>query len=189
MQKNNWVLAIDVGKRNLGFCLFNGLDIKFDIFNSEDYLTRKVVMNWGGMVFARAKIFADFMEKLFKKFNIVEVVIEKQVQKNTVAKSIEACLGTISIVHNVKVKIYDPKNKFTYLCPKYDSKRKEHKKIVQGYARSILKTFGYDTNYFDNFPKKDDISDAMCMAVFTWLENNNLGDFVADLLNNKYILG
>lgn len=183
-----WFLAIDVGKNNLGYCLFNGKDIKFGIFNSEDLLTRSIQKQWGGRVFGRSKIFSDFMSELFSQYEISKVFIEKQVQKNTVAKSIESCLGTLSIVNKAVPVIYDPKNKFMYLKPKFDSKKKEHKKIVQDYARSILKTYGYSTNYFESFSKKDDISDAMCMAVFSWYEEHNLGDRVVDLLKNKLAL-
>ena len=181
-----WVLAIDVGKINLGFCLFDGKNIKFDIFNTEEFLTRKLIKTYKSVVFARAKILSDFMDKLFKKFEISHVYIEKQVQKNIVAKSIESCLGTLAISHGAIVGIYDPKNKFRYLNPKYDSKKKEHKKIVQNYSRTILKTYGYKTDYFDSFPKKDDISDAMCMAVFSWYENHDLSDNVVELLLDKY---
>lgn len=183
-----WIMGIDIGVKNLGYCLFNGADLKFGIFNSEEYLTNKIVKECGGVVFGRSKIFADFLGKVFEKYNVVLVVIEKQVQKNTVAKSIESCLGTISIVHGIKVLIYDPKKKFRYLCPKFDSKKKEHKKIVQGYARSILKTFGYTTDYFEEFKKKDDISDAMCMAVFTWFEKHKIDSWIPDLLTDKFLI-
>lgn len=182
-----WYLAIDVGKNNLGYCLFNGKDIKFGIFNSEAHLTRQIRQTWGGVVFGRAKIFSDFFTELFSKYKISTVFIEKQVQKNTIAKSIESCLGTLSIAHGARPVIYDPKCKFMYLHPKYDSKKKEHKKIVQTYARSILKTYGYSTDYFEEFPKKDDISDAMCMAVFSWYENHGIGDRVVDLLRDELV--
>ena len=92
------------------------------------------------------------------------------------------------IAYDINVKIYDPKNKFRYLNPEYNSKKKEHKKIVQTYAKTILKTYGYSLNYFNQFSKKDDISDAMCMAVFSWYEKYKIGSKVINLLQSEYII-
>ena len=183
-----WFLGIDIGKNNLGYCLFNGKDIRFNIFNSEKHLTRDIQKKYGSVIFARIKIFNDFVLQLIKNYDISYVIIEKQVQKNIIAKNIESCLCTLFIAYGINVKIYDPKNKFRYLNPEYNSKKKEHKKIVQTYAKTILKTYGYPLNYFNQFSKKDDISDAMCMAVFSWYEKYKIGSKVINLLQSEYII-
>lgn len=129
------------------------------------------------------------MKSLFEKYEIKKVFIEKQIKANVIAKSIESCIGTLSIVLGAIPYIYDPKTKFSYLNPKYNSKKKEHKKIVQEYARTILTTYGYETKYFDSFTKKDDIADALCMVIFSWYEEKTEGfENIKSLLLNKYLI-
>lgn len=166
-----WILAIDIGKVNMGYALYNGEEIKFDLFNIESKLTSKLIRKYG-IILARTKILCEWLDVLIKSFNISMIVVEKQVMKNVVAKNLENVISVISIYNNIPFKTYDPKNKFKYLHETFNSKKKEHKRISEKYALNIIQNFGYSTEHYYEFKKKDDISDALCMAVFTFESKN-----------------
>ena len=166
-----WILAIDIGRVNMGYALYDGEHIKFDLFNIESNLTSKIIRRYG-KVLGRTRILCEWLSNVIKSYSIKLIVVEKQVMKNTVAKSLENAISVISIYNNIPFKTYDPKNKFKYLHERFDSKKKEHKRISERYALNIINNFGYSTDHYYEFKKKDDISDAICMAVFTF-ENKN----------------
>ena len=162
-----WILAIDIGRVNMGYALYNGEHIKFDLFNIESHLNTKLIRKYG-RVLSRTKILCEWLNELIKNFDIKLIVVEKQVMKNTVAKNLENAISVISIYNDINFKTYDPKNKFKYLHERFNAKKKEHKRIAEHYALNIIRNFGYSTDHYYEFKKKDDISDAICMAVFTY---------------------
>ena len=43
----SWILAIDIGRVNMGYALYDGDHIKFDLFNIESQLTSKIIRKYG----------------------------------------------------------------------------------------------------------------------------------------------
>ena len=114
----------------------------------------------------------NWLSQLIEMFDLKMIVVEKQVMKNTVAKGLENAISVIAVYNGIPFKTYDPKNKFKYLHERFDAKKKEHKRISERYALNIITNFGYSPDHYYEFSKKDDISDALCMAVFTYEEKN-----------------
>jgi Holliday junction resolvasome RuvABC endonuclease subunit len=165
MNINIWTLAIDVGKKNMGFAIYNRHSVKFGLFNIEE----QIIINKlkGDMPSKRVKVLLKWFKNLIKEYNIVELVVEKQVKNNGIAMQIENVLLTLACENNINYKIYDPKNKFQYIPIEFVSEKKEHKKISIHYALNIIYNLGQNLDYFVSFSKKDDISDAICMAVMS----------------------
>jgi hypothetical protein len=210
-------LAIDIGKKNLGWCIYsNAVNVDNDdnVLNSDDNVDvdntvndinisnndinipddnhiHGIIINYGlydisehidkkdvkqhGTVVARNRVLVNWLNNLIDEHNINKLIVEKQVISNVTAKSLESCIMTVALMKNIECVIYDPKNKFKYLNPTYNSKKKEHKVIATNYALSILKYHEASTNEFNLLPKKDDVSDAICMAFMTYYEDNNKG--------------
>jgi len=171
---NQWTLAIDVGKKNLGYALYNGNVFKFDLFNIQEQIENNFKRNEGDMPSKRVKVLLKWFKNLINKYNIVELVVEKQVKLNGIAMQIENVLLTLACENNIHFKIYDPKNKFQYIPIEFRSEKKEHKKISIHYAWNILYNYGLNMNHFMNFKKKDDISDSICMALMSRETDENL---------------
>lgn len=154
------ILSIDIGKKNMGFCLFDGSELIFGLFDIDSNTTMKNMLG-------RNLVLVQWFRRIFEQHeNIHIVVIEKQVVNNVVAMCIQSSI--ISIVSTMRPDVdiicYDPKNKFVYTNDHYNSKAKEHKKLSIKYAESILKYLRHDLEYFRSFHKQDDISDAIVMA-------------------------
>lgn len=145
---------VGVGKKNLGYCVRNGDEYIFNVFNIEKDLKQK-------NMYTRNMVLISWFQSMIDQYGKFDkVIIEKQVINNVTCMCLESCLITISkcLLKDVEIIIFDPKNKFKDI--KYDSKRKEHKKIVVDMARKIIG----ENSFFESFPKKDDISDSIVMA-------------------------
>lgn len=177
---SKFILAIDVGKINMGYALFNGAKLYYNLFNIDSHLINNINQEK-----QRTQILYGWFSDLTQKYDIYEMVIEQQVKMNIVAKSIQAILTTLAYIFNIKVKIYRANKKFLYNHETYDSKHKEHKRISEHYCVNICRHLGYTTDYFYSFKKKDDISDATCMAVFSFIEEHYKKD--AEMLI-KYLI-
>lgn len=170
-------LAIDIGQKNFSWSYFSKTNVLID-FDDVDLTQfsklRKIKTD--STTITRVKTIIQLLTELFEKFEIDTVIVERQVKTNVVCKSIESTILTFSIIKGKQVKIYNPTDKFKYLNPSYDSKKKEHKKIVQGYAVKILNHYKLfnQVDKFITFKKRDDISDSICMAVFTNLSDNEV---------------
>jgi len=162
---NVWTLAIDVGKKNMGFAIYDRHSIKFGLFNIEEQI--KIDKLRGDAPSKRVKVLLKWFKNLIKEYHIVELVVEKQVKYNGVAMQLENVLLTLACENDIHFKIYDPKNKFQYIPIEFVSEKKEHKKISIHYAFNIIYNLGQNLDYFASFTKKDDISDAICMAVMS----------------------
>ena len=162
---NVWTLAIDVGKKNMGFAIYDRHSIKFGLFNIEEQI--KIDKLKGDAPSKRVKVLLKWFKNLIKEYHIVELVVEKQVKYNGIAMQLENVLLTLACENDIHFKIYDPKNKFQYIPVEFVSEKKEHKKISIHYAFNIIYNLGQNLDYFASFTKKDDISDAICMAVMS----------------------
>jgi len=160
-----WTLAIDVGKKNMGFAIYDRHRVKFGLFNIEE--EEKIQKTKGDAPSKRVKVLLNWFKALISKYRIVELVVEKQVKDNGIAMQIENVLLTLACEYNIHFKIYDPKNKFQYIPVEFVSEKKEHKKISIHYALNVIYNLGQSIEYFKSFTKKDDISDAICMAVMS----------------------
>lgn len=143
-------LSIDIGKKNLGWSLIKGNQLEdFGLFDIESNLKVKDTNMLG-----RNRVLIEWFNS-FK--DLTKLVIEKQVINNVVAMCIQSCLITLGLNNKIEVICYDPKNKFKNI--KYDSKKKEHKKIIINMALEYLNDD--DKLKLMSYSKKDDISDAI----------------------------
>lgn len=183
-----YTLAIDVGKRNLGYALYNGNIIKFDLFDITATMDKYRFPKNTDLPSKRAKIIVDWFNNLINNHNIVELVVEQQVNKNIVCMNIQNFLMALAAEHNVHFKIYNPKNKFQYIPIEFASEKKEHKKISIHYALNIIHNLGLSINHFKSYSKKDDISDAICMAVMSREMNaDTIRYLIRDHTNNPLL--
>ena len=135
MEDNYTILSIDIGKKNLGYSIYNGVELKFGIFNITKYIKQyKLHENMEG----RNTILLNWLKQLYKKYGINKIVVEKQVINNVVAMCIQSCIISFGILNNIEILSYDPKNKFTFSGDTYNSSKKEHKKLAIKYTENIL---------------------------------------------------
>ena len=153
---NKALLSIDIGYKNLGYTLFemkndasnesneqNELDILIDLESNEqttktfnkltDYTPHFGIFNItehshsSNVVESRCKAIDDFFEFIVKRYQLVRVVIEKQVPTNTIAMCLMYAIYTKALqycdVDNIVV--FDPKVKFTSINEEYNTKNKE----------------------------------------------------------------
>jgi Holliday junction resolvasome RuvABC endonuclease subunit len=178
------ILAIDIGKKNLGWSLYNSStkSIEFDLYDIQSQITSKDIKAHG-QTYCRLLVLTNWLKHMIHKNHVTRLVVEKQVISNVVAKQLEASILTTAMLFKIECSTYDPKNKFKYLNPEFNSKKKEHKRIAESYAKNILIHYGIDLKKFDSYDKQDDISDAICMAWMTWMEDRD--DEVRDVLRGK----
>ena len=154
---SHYILAIDPGRENLGWCLYDKSmnDFKFNIFNigkpSHGVLTVEHVIN-------RICIFFDSLP--YKPY---KVIIERQVQVNTQALELMYALAMYVKLMNIPLCIFDPKLKFTLIDQTYDTRNKNHKKLSIRLARGLLSYKQQEE--LDIYDKKDDIADAINMCI------------------------
>lgn len=180
---NKYILGIDVGKINMGYSLFNGTNLYFNLFNIESHISNAKLKD---VKKNRTIIIYKFLEQIKSKFDVSKIVLEQQMKVNPTAQSIEEAIITIAYIFNIDVITYSAKKKFKYNNETFNSKKKEHKRISEHYCKNIISHLGYTLDYFNSFKKKDDISDATCMAVFTYIEKyhkKNATDIIRYLIN------
>lgn len=166
-------LSVDIGIKNLGFCLYNGDEIHFGVYGIDPVARKKYLKEYG-IVIARIKVAEEWFRDILDRFDVEKVVVEKQVPKNTIARVLEATILSLAVANGIDVRGYSALEKFSYEKDfKCNFKTKEHKKISVVYARNILKKFGYSLDYFDTHAKRDDLGDSICMCVFTRIEEKN----------------
>ena len=180
VQQNYCQLSIDIGKKNLGYSIYNNIDLKFGIFNITHHIKKnKLKENMEG----RNRILLSWLNKLDIKYQFDKIIVEKQVINNVVAMCIQSCIISFSIINKIPIEIYDPKNKFVFTGDTYNSSKKEHKKLAIQYTMNLLKNSYPDKlDHFNSFVKKDDISDSILMNFLTH-PNTNLKTFKITILN------
>lgn len=169
---NQYYLAIDVGKINLGYAIYDGENIGFNILNVEKQINDNIKNEFGEKT-SKIEVLNKWVNHLCAQYNFAKVYIEQQIINNVGAMVIQTILETLFYMKGIPCHEFPAANKFKYLNPQYDTKKKEHKKISVVYARCILIHHGIELIDFEKFPKKDDISDAICMAFMTFREDRN----------------
>ena len=170
------LFSIDIGPKNIGYCLYSLNDEEqrppiFSIFSIEDKIKNckkikspisKITAN---SVINRCAIIKDFFAEIFAKFPVEFVIIERQVNLNTVCMELMYAITSMALnyVEASKIIIFDPKLKFTNLGIDYSTKNKEHKRLSVNVAKMYLN--GETLEQFEKYDKKDDIADAILMAV------------------------
>ena len=165
ISKSETILSIDIGEKNLGYTIYNENIFKFGLFNiTQKIKEKKLNENIEG----RNQVLIKWLNHQRKKYNITKIVVEKQVIKNVVAMCIESCILTFALMYKLDFLVFDPKNKFTFTEDRYDSKKKEHKKLAIKYAINTIKNIDESLlEIFNQYEKKDDISDSIVMALMS----------------------
>lgn len=156
------ILSIDIGKKNLGYSIYDGINLEFGIFNITQQLKLlKLKQNIEG----RNTVLINWLNEIKSKYNRFDrIIVEKQIIRNVVAMCIQSCIITFGLMNSIDVFTFDPKNKFTFTGDNYNSKNKEHKKLVVKYTTNLLtKLYPDKLDYFNSIPKQDDISDSIIM--------------------------
>lgn len=177
------LFSIDIGPKNIGYCLFplnNEQQTEndqqkpppiFSIFSIEDKIKNskkikspisKITAN---SVINRCAIIKEFFAEIFARYPVKFVIIERQVNLNTVCMELMYAItsAALNYVEASKIIIFDPKLKFTVLGIDYSTKNKEHKRLSVNIAKTYLN--GETLANFEKYDKKDDIADAILMAV------------------------
>lgn len=165
ISKSETILSIDIGKKNLGFTIYNENEFTFGIFNITQKIKQKKLKE---NIEGRNQVLIKWLKQQRKKYNITKIVVEKQVINNVVAMCIESCILTFALMYKMEFLVFDPKNKFTFTEDRYDSKKKEHKKLAIKYAINTIKDIDESLlEIFNQYDKQDDISDSIVMALMT----------------------
>ena len=155
------ILSIDIGKKNLGYSVYNGNELNFGIFNIT-YHIKKFKLNEN--IEGRNTVLIHWLNNIAHKYNINKIVVEKQVINNVVAMCIQSCIISFALMNSIEIFTFDPKNKFTFSGDKYESSKKEHKKLAIKYTMNLLTSLHPDKlELFNQYDKQDDISDSILM--------------------------
>ena len=161
MDEKYTILSIDIGKKNLGYSVYNGNELNFGIFDIT-YHIKKFKLNEN--IEGRNTVLIKWLNNMARKYNINKIVVEKQVINNVVAMCIQSCIISFALMNSIEVFTFDPKNKFTFSGAKYESSKKEHKKLAIKYTLNLLTVLHQDKlELFNQYDKQDDISDSILM--------------------------
>ena len=156
------ILSLDIGTKNFGYALISKSSLKFGVFAI------------GSNIKKRYDILSDFLTKVIKENNVEYVVIEKQVNVNTVGMCIMYMLFSIcsTILDSSHVDLFVPLQKFKVLKLPYNTYRKQHKKQSIEYARNLIShRYPTELQEFDKLCKKDDVADAFNQGIIWILMN------------------
>lgn len=178
-------LSLDIGIHNLGYAIMiENKIVSFGIYDIDKCITAKERYN---IVTARCKYLKMFLDKAFNKCNITKVIIERQVNVNTKAMEIMYLItGLIYPICN-DIIIFDPKQKFTKLKIPYDTTNKNHKKLsINMMSKYLSKRYPDYVEYYNQFEKKDDISDAIFqLLIINYEHDSSELLFIRSLINSE----
>ena len=158
-------LSIDIGKTNLGFSIWKETITTFGLYNITKEVTDRFLPNTNEN---RSEILCYWLNDICEKNEIHTIVVEKQVFSNPSALCLQFVICGFCYGKHIKYIPFDARKKFVITEEPYDSKKKEHKKLVVKYAINILEKYHSDLlSRFKLFGKKDDISDSICMLFIT----------------------
>ena len=156
-------LSIDLGSVNLGWAKWKDNKLAdFGLFNiSEKLSERYLSSNFD----TRGEILCEWLDQ---QNDIDTIVVEKQVFNNIIAMSLQYVICGYCHAKHILYIPFDARRKFVITGDKYNSKIKEHKRIVVDYAINIIKKYHSELlRSFQGFSKKDDLADAICMLFIT----------------------
>ena len=164
-------IAVDIGVKHFAYCVINDNEIDFNIIelskNNNDIINDLI----------------EFIE-IYSSFHFV-LIIEQQVINNVKAMIIQNILMTICKLKNIDYVLFNPKLKFNYIEGekiKLSYKQRKNKSI--DYARIYLNKFHKNMlDIFEQFDKKDDVADAIVMAVMYKLnmDKNKIKDVFTNI--------
>ena len=173
------ILSIDIGIHNLGYAIYDKNTkseqkkepLIFGLYDLDDNIEKKDKKN--NIVITRTKYINKFVKKIFKNHQVNTVIIERQVNTNTRAMELMYLLTATIYNYCEDIIIFDPKLKFTKTGLIYNTKNKAHKKLSIKVIREYI-TNNYPSllDSFENYDKKDDISDAVFMLLIYRFEND-----------------
>lgn len=171
------ILSIDLGIKNLGWALLKVDSIKKSVTNVDFgiFIVDGKKSSKESVVSYRCGRLNEFF-KMFKDEKLDYIIVERQVNNNTQAMCLmyAIVMHAMNVVEENRIFIFDPKLKFTFYHEEYCTKNKAHKKQSIERARKLIcKDYSELTSKFDEFDKKDDISDAINQGI-TYLEMNNI---------------
>ena len=165
------MLSVDIGKIHLGFAIITD-DLIIGLFNTEtgEFNSSIPFQNFvktrgskeSSTVLKKAQALKFFIDSVFEKFEIKELIIERQSQFNRIAQELEYILVGLCF-EKVKIKIFNPINKFKWLGLEYSTKNKQHKKLSVEIMTRLIDRFECK-DFFKEVQKKDDIADAVFMG-------------------------
>lgn len=167
----SYILSIDIGIHNLGYSIMNTnmSNINFGIFDLDKHIQKSSK----NIVLDRIKYISMFIKQIFDKLNITKVIIERQVNNNTMAMELMYCIASTCYQYCSDIVIFDPKLKFTKLRINYDTKNKNHKKLSIKIMRNyITKYYPKYLDKFNSYDKQDDIADSLFMLLININEDN-----------------
>lgn len=153
-------LSIDIGIHNLAYAIHKDGELIFDMFDIDAHITARKC----NVVIQRVKVVNDFINEIFGKYNIEKVIIERQVNNNTVAMEMMYLITATCIRYTENIIIFDPKLKFSTLRLPYDTRNKAHKKLSVQIITNYLARY-YPANDITKYKKKDDIADSVFMLL------------------------
>ena len=160
-------LSIDIGIRHLGYSILTTEGLIFEIFDIEDtYKKDSRLKKINSVPVQRAYVLNEFLTKIINEYSIERIIVERQVQTNTMAMEVMYCIISLCItkIPLENLIVYDPKKKFTDLHLKYTTKNKAHKKLSIALCSETLKRlYPGLIDSFDKHKKKDDIADSVLM--------------------------
>lgn len=188
------IISIDIGVKNLGYTIFSYNDaplnlsdfnIEFDIYNIT---SKKKDLDDGAqlIISSRCQVLYNFFKMLQSKYAIDYIIIEKQVQTNTIAMELMYSIYSfaLTICNSSNIFIFDPKLKFTSINVSYETKNKQHKRQSIKYARNLLsKKYPDKVVAFDKYDKKDDISDSLNQGIIFLIMKGVIEETFIDLRN------
>lgn len=152
-------IAVDIGVKHFAYCVINDIEIDFN-----------KLLSFGCIELSKNNndIINDLIEfiEIYSSFDYT-LIIEQQVINNVKAMIIQNILMTICKLKNINYVLFNPKLKFNYIEDekiKLSYKQRKNKSI--DYARIYLNKFHKNMlDIFEQFDKKDDVADAVVMAV------------------------
>ena len=177
--QNDVILSIDIGIHNLGYAIYDKNTINehktesllFDLYDLDENIEKKDKKN--NIVLTRAKYINKFIKDIFNEYNINVVIIERQVNTNTRAMELMYLLTATIYNYCSNIIIFDPKLKFTKTGLIYNTKNKAHKKLsIKVIETYLINNYPSLLQRFQQYDKKDDISDAVFMLLIYRFENN-----------------
>ena len=139
------------------------------------------------VVVSRVSVINSFVKEIFTEYpSISMVVIERQVNVNTMAMELMYALTATVYNYCKDIVIFDPKLKFTTLSLKYSTQNKAHKKLSVAIVRNYLaQNRPHLLPLFDNNKKRDDIADAVLMLLVLAFQSDKAA--LAQLIPNNLV--
>ena len=182
------IISIDVGRNNLGYtlarveseksfssvCSIEDVEFEFGLFNIDERVMKK--RDSASIVVQRATIIAEWLRSIIGDNSLRAVVIEEQVNANTVASSLMYCLVGVLTSYQTMIAIFPPKLKFTKIKQPYTSDSKKHKRLSVSNAFTIAEHLNAESKHrlnegLTSRAKKDDVADSFNQLII-WLIDN-----------------